>query len=591
MKKSIFFFSFFILLVSVTSLLASDFSVKASENPTRAPQNPEAGTVLQWDDGVNFNSIGLTSGGTFEVSARFPASITGPHAGSNLTQIEIFIAAVPSNTLLKIYDQGTSTSPGTLLYSQNVTGSIVGTSWNLLTLTTPVPITGNDIWVGYEVTHAAGEFPCGVDAGPAVVDGDWIYLAPGPWQRLSVIAPTLNYNWNIHAYLEAGSSGNTFFDNFEAYLVGQQLACQNPTDWTTWTNTPCSAVEDAYISANYAYSGTKSFVVVQNNDLVRLHENLSTGTWYQDFMVFIPTGNSGYFNNLSDFSFGTGGYWAMECYFDLGGGGRLLTSTTTNFSYPVNSWFQVSLVIDLNNDLATMTVNGVLVHTWQWTLGASGGTGFLVLDAIDFFGATATDEMYVDDYRLSDSPIPVELTSFTADVNNSGQVVLNWATATEINNQMFEVERRSEATEYFTIGYVEGAGTTTEPKYYTYTDRTVETGKYFYRLKQIDFDGRYEYSPEIEIDVNGVLSFNLEQNYPNPFNPSTSIKYSVPEAGSIRLSVFNIVGEEVAVLVDGFSQSGFFEVSFDASNLPSGVYLYKLQSENSVQLKKMVLLK
>ena len=96
---------------------------------------------------------------------------------------------------------------------------------------------------------------------------------------------------------------------------------------------------------------------------------------------------------------------------------------------------------------------------------------------------------------------------------------------------------------------------------------------------------------KVEVDVNGPLTFDLAQNYPNPFNPSTSIKYSVPESGNIRLSVFNIVGEEVAVLVDGFSQAGFFEVTFDASNLPSGVYLYKLQSANSVQTKKMMLLK
>jgi hypothetical protein len=187
--------------------------------------------------------------------------------------------------------------------------------------------------------------------------------------------------------------------------------------------------------------------------------------------------------------------------------------------------------------------------------------------------------------------VPVELTSFTANVNNLGQVVLNWETATEINNQGFEIERRTETSEFRTIGFVEGYGTTTEPRSYIYTDVTAENGINFYRLKQVDFNGIYEYSDEVEVEVNGPLTFNLAQNYPNPFNPSTSIKYSVPEAGNIRLSVHNIVGEEVAVLVDGFSQSGFYEVSFDASNLPSGVYLYKLQSANTVQLKKMMLLK
>ena len=156
---------------------------------------------------------------------------------------------------------------------------------------------------------------------------------------------------------------------------------------------------------------------------------------------------------------------------------------------------------------------------------------------------------------------------------------------------MFEIERRTEEGQFVTIGYVEGHGTTTEPQNYSYTDVTVSTGIYFYRLKQLDFRGTYEYFDEIEVDVTGPLSFNLSQNYPNPFNPSTIIKYSIPESGIVRLAVYNLIGEEVAVLADGFSEAGFYEVTFDASSLPSGAYFYKLQSENSVVAKKMLLMK
>jgi photosystem II stability/assembly factor-like uncharacterized protein len=186
--------------------------------------------------------------------------------------------------------------------------------------------------------------------------------------------------------------------------------------------------------------------------------------------------------------------------------------------------------------------------------------------------------------------VPVELTSFTA-VGNSGVVELNWQTATEVNNQGFEVQRRAVNNEFVTIGFVQGSGTTTEVKNYSYNDNTVQPGNYVYRLKQVDYNGTYTYSPEVEVDVTTPLTFNLEQNYPNPFNPSTTINYSVPEAGNILLSVYNTVGEEVAVLVNGYSESGRFNVTFDASNLPSGVYLYKLQSANTVQTKKMMLLK
>jgi len=187
--------------------------------------------------------------------------------------------------------------------------------------------------------------------------------------------------------------------------------------------------------------------------------------------------------------------------------------------------------------------------------------------------------------------VPVELTSFTANVNNKGDVILKWRTATELNNQLFEIERRSEDGQYIMIGYVNGHGTTTEPQEYSYMDNTVETGTYFYRLKQIDFLGTYEYSDEIEVDVNGPLTFGLEQNYPNPFNPSTIIKYSVPETGSIKLSIYSVIGEEAAVLVDGIVQAGFYEITFDASNLPSGVYFYRLQAGSFVETKKMLLLK
>lgn len=187
--------------------------------------------------------------------------------------------------------------------------------------------------------------------------------------------------------------------------------------------------------------------------------------------------------------------------------------------------------------------------------------------------------------------IPVELTSFTANVNDLGQVILNWATATETNNQGFEIERRTETSEYRTIGYVEGFGTTTEPKNYNYLDQTVEQGINYYRLKQVDFDGTFSYSDEVEVDVTGPLAFNLQQNYPNPFNPSTNIKYSIAESGIVRLSIYNLVGEEVAILVNGYKQAGFYETTFDASKLPSGTYIYKLQSDKSFLTKKMMLLK
>lgn len=384
-----------------------------------------------------------------------------------------------------------------------------------------------------------------------------------------------------------------FFDDFDGYVAGQQLACQNPIDWTTWSNLPCDAVEDPYVSSNFAFSGSNSAFTVLNNDVVKQFGPFTSGKYETKWQLYIPAGKSGYFNTLQLFA-GTASSWGMQVFLNANGTGTVDAGgqSTGSFNYTQGSWIPVSVIVDLDMDQAQFYLDGNMVIQWQWTLGALGQGGPLQLNANNFYGYVATDEMYFDDYTVIDLLfIPVELTSFAASVNNNGNVVLNWSTATETNNHMFEIERRAEEGEFFTIAYVDGAGTTTEPQDYSYIDKSVQNGKYFYRLKQLDFDGRYEYSDEVEVDVTGPLSFNLEQNYPNPFNPSTTIKYSVAEAGNIKLSVYNLVGEEVVVLANGFSQSGFYEVSFDASNLPSGTYLYKLQSANSVQTKKMILLK
>ncbi len=187
--------------------------------------------------------------------------------------------------------------------------------------------------------------------------------------------------------------------------------------------------------------------------------------------------------------------------------------------------------------------------------------------------------------------VPVELSSFTADVNINGQVVLNWSTATEINNRMFEIQRKDADNAYTTVGFVNGSGTTTRPQEYSFVDKNVNNGTYTYRLKQLDFDGKASYSKEVEVTVSGPRTFSLAQNYPNPFNPTTTITYSVPQAGKVKLAVYNLLGQEVAVLVNGVVSEGSHQVEFNAKSLPSGAYFYKLQGENSVSVKKMLLLK
>jgi len=204
-----------------------------------------------------------------------------------------------------------------------------------------------------------------------------------------------------------------------------------------------------------------------------------------------------------------------------------------------------------------------------------------------FMVADASNIWYV---WTIDQGVPVELASFSANVINN-EVELSWITATETNNQGFDIQRKSDNGEFSSIGYINGAGTTTETQAYSYIDKNLSAGNYVYRLKQIDFDGTFKYSNEVSVEVANLTTFALEQNYPNPFNPSTTIKYSLPENSFVKLAVFNLLGEEVATLVNETKESGAYSLSFDASGLPSGTYIYQLQAGSSIQSMKMILLK
>jgi hypothetical protein len=185
--------------------------------------------------------------------------------------------------------------------------------------------------------------------------------------------------------------------------------------------------------------------------------------------------------------------------------------------------------------------------------------------------------------------VPVELTSFAANTDKN-DVILTWNTATETNNQGFEIQRKTNG-EYERIAFVEGKGTTTEVQNYLFRDKNLLSGSYTYRLKQVDFDGSFAYSDGVEIDIEQPSVFYLGQNYPNPFNPTTNIKYSIPADGLVTLKVYDLLGKEVSTLVNDYQQAGTFDVVFDGSNLASGVYYYQLITGELSATKKLMLTK
>ncbi len=209
------------------------------------------------------------------------------------------------------------------------------------------------------------------------------------------------------------------------------------------------------------------------------------------------------------------------------------------------------------------------------------------------YGNGRTDGTYSMDAACYVSPtglpLPVELTSFTA-VANDNSVVLEWATATEVNNYGFEVER-AVADEFETIGFVEGAGNSNSPKQYSFVDTDNLSGEVSYRLKQVDADGSSEYSDVVTVNANGLAKTELFQNYPNPFNPTTQISFKLANANQVNVSVYNTLGEKVAELVNEVREAGVHNLKFDASNLSSGFYIYRIETPNYSKTMKMLLIK
>ena len=191
------------------------------------------------------------------------------------------------------------------------------------------------------------------------------------------------------------------------------------------------------------------------------------------------------------------------------------------------------------------------------------------------------------------SALPVELTSFTAEVKRANEIQLNWSTATEVNSQKFDVQRSSDKNNWTVLSSVIAAGNSNKTVNYSYTDNSrLSQGVYYYRLKQYDNDGGSKELNTVEVNYTNIPSvFGLSQNYPNPFNPSTKISFQVPEKSNVNVSIYDILGNKISTLVNETKQPGQYDVTFDASRLSSGVYFYKMQADKFEVTKKMTVLK
>ena len=230
------------------------------------------------------------------------------------------------------------------------------------------------------------------------------------------------------------------------------------------------------------------------------------------------------------------------------------------------------------------------------TAGGLFSTSELIQNTFSLGGILVGNPTILFVYEVANTT-PVELVSFTADFYN-GKVNLSWTTATEINNKGFEIQKKdkSKNDDWINLGFVSGNGTTTNTHTYYFSYEGNESGIYQFRLKQIDFDGTISYSDIAEVDIPVAEDFILYQNYPNPFNPSTKISFVIGRSSFVTVKIFDLLGNEVAILVNEEKSPGNYEVEFNSHfgevrNLVSGVYICQLETASAIQSKKMILLR
>jgi hypothetical protein len=291
--------------------------------------------------------------------------------------------------------------------------------------------------------------------------------------------------------------------------------------------------------------------------------------------------------------------WASEpmpewIQFDMGTSRELSLTRLSFYNFQAGRVYVFTVETSLNGSTWSPVLNNINSAEEEWTI-----VQFAQRSAryvrVTFNGNNQNNfaNLWEGEFWGPDGAFPVELTSFTAILSNNN-VTLDWTTATETNNFGFDVERKisnSPSDEWIKIGFVNGAGNSNSVKTYSYVDKSINSGNFIYRLKQLDTDGKFTYSQEVEIQNDKPGTFELSQNYPNPFNPTTVIKFSLPKDVQVKLSVFNILGELVETLVNENLKAGFYEVNFNGNGLASGHYIYRLESENFVEIKKMILIK
>ncbi|HAB51523.1 MAG: hypothetical protein A2315_17385 [Ignavibacteria bacterium RIFOXYB2_FULL_35_12] len=405
-------------------------------------------------------------------------------------------------------------------------------------------------------------------------------------------------------------------ENFD-YPAGDTLLNHGWNITGTSTVNPVTVASPGLSYVGYPSSGigNAALLTTTGQDVNKQYtDSVTSGSVYASFMVNVTSAQTpgDYFLHLGVNPTNTFDFFART-FVRLAANGNLTfgiskSSTTSNPAaysdsiYTTGTTYLLVVKYALNDGLANDTINLFINPAISGTepapnlTVATTQTDAVSLGTVNLRQGSSSNaaNVIVDGIRVStfwSDIVPVELVSFNASANGS-EVNLAWTTATELNNSGFSIERKSASNKWESIGFVKGNGTTTAANNYSFTDKNILSQTvYSYRLKQLDFDGSYSYSKVVQVSTNLISTFELKQNYPNPFNPSTQISFSLVQNGFVRLVVYNLLGQEVKTLINRNMEAGSHSITFDASDLQSGVYLYKLNAAGSTLTKKMILLR
>ena len=420
-------------------------------------------------------------------------------------------------------------------------------------------------------------------AGPLAGQGGWTHAGSG----LDAPAVTNTTPLTYAGYQYGGA-------NYLNFATNSSTTGRVYKDFTTDTTTsmlhPGTVVYVSFLlnlNTTYTTATGYFFTLGQSNAVANYFakvfaKNLTASTYN------LGISNNSNTGNFAPLTMNTGQTYLIVLRYNINNNTPFLKLNT------MQAWINPSLTSEPDTNAANVSYGGDSTYT-TYSLGAFMWHNRGVnnpLGSIDGIRIAKSTVSSANAWSfLNAGAVPVELTSFSASVAK-GAVNLSWKTATEVNNMGFNVERSANKSDWTKIAFVQGNQTSTSTIAYSYVDKSVSNaGKYYYRLKQIDNDGSFKYSSIVEADVNSPSVFALNQNYPNPFNPSTIISYSLPVASNVKLIVYNAIGQPVRVLENRFKNAGSYNISFNASELSSGIYFCKIEAGQFSSIRKMMLVK